>query len=356
MLIASCGSGIRTRTGARQANSPTFAACGAPPRRARPAQPYRSSIPRAGIARWHVGRPHTDAGANARTDTTRSHTVASLKLVLGIVLLVLAARRWHHRSAPGAVPREPEWMGRLESLAPGQAAGPGAVLVAGNPESLISTMGAAAGLAQRGLSVGDGIVARVVFVVVVSLTIAGPVVYSRRGGVDAADALGRLTRWRAANNDTIMALLLLMFGIDLVAKGLVVWSSAEPATRDQARPGQEPLHGACARHPWVDGSRTGPPHPELGLIPAGFQAPTADGVREAGASSPTGGGDRGCSRRRALGVCRGDRRRPQADRRRGPQHAVVGRAASADSSSRCLGCANGGHGCGGARSSGPRPG
>ncbi len=164
------------------------------------------------------------ATANASSHTTTSDTVSSLKIGLGVVLLALAARRWRTRPAPGAQPARPRWMDRIDSLAPGQAAGLGALLVAANPKNLILTIGGAAGLAQLGLSTGDVVVALIVFVVVASVTITGSVVDDRRGGARAADALDRLKTWLGVNNATVIAVLLLVFGVDLIAEGLAIWS------------------------------------------------------------------------------------------------------------------------------------
>jgi len=67
------------------------------------------------------------------------------------------------------------------------------VLLAGvNPKNLILTLGAATGLAQLGLSTGDAVGSLIVFVVVGSLTIAGPVVYYLLGGDHAKARLDEM--------------------------------------------------------------------------------------------------------------------------------------------------------------------
>lgn len=50
------------------------------------------------------------------------------------------------------------------------------------PEDLLLSAGAGAGLAQLGLSTTDAVVSLIVFIIVGSLTIAGPVVYFLVGG------------------------------------------------------------------------------------------------------------------------------------------------------------------------------
>ena len=58
------------------------------------------------------------------------------------------------------------------------------------------------------------------FVIVASLTIAGPVVYYLVGGDDAETRLNEMTDWLAMHNDAVTAVVFLIFGVDLVAKGL----------------------------------------------------------------------------------------------------------------------------------------
>ena len=86
----------------------------------------------------------------------------------------------------------PKWLATVESVSPVKAFGLAVVLAAVNPKNLILTAGAAAGLAQvQGLSTTDAVVAIAVFVVIASLTIAGPVLYALFGG-ERAQAVTRL--------------------------------------------------------------------------------------------------------------------------------------------------------------------
>jgi hypothetical protein len=157
---------------------------------------------------------------NVATSSTAADSVSWGKIVLGVVLLVLARRNWRKRPAPGAEPPMPEWMARVDSLSPLQAAGLGVVLAAVNPKNLILTIGSATGLAQLGLSTSDAIVATAVFVLVGSLTIAGPVLYALVGGEKARASLDSAKAWLGEHNAAVMAALFLVFGVDLIAKGL----------------------------------------------------------------------------------------------------------------------------------------
>lgn len=161
----------------------------------------------------------SDAG-DAATSDTASDTISWGKVVFGVLFLLLAARNWRSRPEPGAAPQIPKWMASIDSLAPAKAFGLGVLLAGLNPKNLLLTVAAAAGLAQLGLSTGDAVVSLIVFVVVGSLTIAGPVVYHLVGGDRAKAQLDSMKDWLAVHNGAVMTVLFLVFGVDLIATGL----------------------------------------------------------------------------------------------------------------------------------------
>jgi hypothetical protein len=158
--------------------------------------------------------------SNASTSNSASDTISWGKIVLGALFLLLAAREWRSRPSPGAEPELPRWMAGVDSLTPGKALGLGVLLAGVNPKNLILAIGAAAGLAQLGLSTTDAVVSLIVFVVVASLTIAIPVAYYLLGGERAKARLDELKGWLAVHNAAVMTVLFLVFGVDLIAKGL----------------------------------------------------------------------------------------------------------------------------------------
>lgn len=158
--------------------------------------------------------------SNAATSSTTSDTISWGKIVLGILLLLLAARDWRNRPAPDAAPEMPKWMATVDTFSPGKAFGLAVVMAGVNPKNLILTVAAAAGLAQLGLSTSDAVVSLIVFVVVGSIAIAGPVVYYFLGGGGAKAELDSLKDWLAAHNAAVMTVLFIVFGVDLIAKGI----------------------------------------------------------------------------------------------------------------------------------------
>ena len=154
------------------------------------------------------------------TSSATADSVSWGKIALGVVLLLLARRNWAKRPAAGDVPAMPKWMAGVDTLSPVKAFGLGILLAGVNPKNLILTAGAAAGLAQLGLSASDAVVAIAVFVVVGSLTIVVPVLYALIGGERARATLDSAKAWLSEHNAAVMAVLLLVFGVDLIAKGL----------------------------------------------------------------------------------------------------------------------------------------
>jgi len=158
--------------------------------------------------------------SDASTSSTASDTISWGKVVFGVLFLLLAARNWRSRPEPGSEPEMPKWMAGIDSLAPGKAFGLGVLLGGVNPKNLLLAAGAGAGVAQLGLSTTDAVVSLIVFVVVGSLTIAGPVAYYIVGGDNAKAQLDLMKDWLAVHNAAVMTVLFLVFGVDLIAKGL----------------------------------------------------------------------------------------------------------------------------------------
>ena len=157
---------------------------------------------------------------DAATSGTAADAIAWGKIVLGVLLLLLAARNWRSRPAPGTEPQMPKWMAGIDTLAPPKAFGLGLLLAGVNPKNLMLAAAAGASLAGLGLSTGDAVGSLIVFVVIASLTIAAPVVYYLIGGDHAKARLDEIKNWLALHNNAVMAVLFIVFGAKLIADGL----------------------------------------------------------------------------------------------------------------------------------------
>ncbi len=159
------------------------------------------------------------AGA-AATSETSTETVSWGTLILGLLLLLMAVRQWRSRPAPGETPEMPKWMAGIDAFTPGKSFGLSLVLAGPNPKNLLLSLGAGAALAGLGLSTTEAVVSWIVYIVVGSITIAGPVVYYLVGGSKAKTSLDSLKDWLAVNNTAVMAVLFLLFGVKLITDAL----------------------------------------------------------------------------------------------------------------------------------------
>ncbi|MCX4757221.1 GAP family protein [Kitasatospora purpeofusca] len=161
----------------------------------------------------------SDAG-DASTDSTAADGVSWAQIVFGVLLLLLAGRSWRNRPAPGSEPRMPPWMAGIDAFTPGKAFGLGVLLAGVNPKNLLLAAGAGSALAVVGPSTTEAVVSLIVFVVVGSLTIAGPVLFHLTGGDRAKASLDLAKGWLSVHNDAVMTVLFLVFGVNLIAKGI----------------------------------------------------------------------------------------------------------------------------------------
>jgi hypothetical protein len=94
-----------------------------------------------------------------------------------------------------------------------------------NPKNGLMTIGAAAAIAQTGISAGAQAGTLAVYILIATLGVAAPVVlYFARGNRSAA-ILEELKDWMAHNNAAIMAVLLLVIGAKLIGDGISGLSS-----------------------------------------------------------------------------------------------------------------------------------
>lgn len=149
-----------------------------------------------------------------------SHGTSTVKLVLGVALIVMAARRWRRRPKEGEPVTRPRWLSVAESMTPLRAAGVALALAAVNPKNLILLIAGGLAIAAAPASTGGTAVGAAVFVLIAVSTVVVPVVLSWALGDRARHRLEAAQVWLEANNAAIMSVLLLVIGVDLLGKGL----------------------------------------------------------------------------------------------------------------------------------------
>jgi threonine/homoserine/homoserine lactone efflux protein len=149
-----------------------------------------------------------------------SDVAAWVELVLGVLLLALAARQWRSRPAPGEEAGLPRWLSATDRITAGRAGGLGLALSAANPKNLLVSVAAGLVIAEGNLSSAQGTWAVVAFTLTAASTVAVPVLAYAVGRRRMSGPLGSLRRWLIAHSSVVTAALLLVIGAVLLAQGL----------------------------------------------------------------------------------------------------------------------------------------
>jgi len=150
-----------------------------------------------------------------------SSTAANwLKVLIGVLFFVLAAAQWRKRPRPGAEAQMPRWMSAIDRFDAVRALGLGALLSGVNPKNLALTLAASATIAQAGLSSGEITTAIVVFVLLGSVTVAGPVLFYMLAPAKASGPLDSIKQFMADHNAVIMMIVMLVLGAKVFGQGI----------------------------------------------------------------------------------------------------------------------------------------
>ena len=161
------------------------------------------------------------SGANASDGGEPADWVGVLKLVLGVLLLLVAARTWQVRPRGDREAELPKWMQTIDKFTASRSVGFGALLSGVNPKNLLLTVGAAAAIAQTGIPAGEQAVALAVFVVVGDARPwASRWRSTSRWGSARSGSSKSLKAWMAAHNAAIMATLCLVIATKLIGDGI----------------------------------------------------------------------------------------------------------------------------------------
>jgi hypothetical protein len=120
--------------------------------------------------------PAVTGPGGASTSGSPATWVSWVKIALGVLLLLIAARQFRSRPRGDDEPQMPGWMARIDQATPPAALGLAAVLAGANPKNLLLAVGGAAAIAQTGISGGQQAVAYLIFALIGTLGVGIPVV------------------------------------------------------------------------------------------------------------------------------------------------------------------------------------
>ena len=158
--------------------------------------------------------------AGASSSGSPATWVSWVKVVLGLLLLLVAARQFRARPKDGDQAALPKWMAKVDDITPLYACGLAALLAGVNPKNLLLAVGGAATIAQTGIPGGQQAVAYLVFALVGTLGVGIPVGVYFALGPRADKPLNSLKDWMSEHNAVIMSVLCLVIGVKLIGDAI----------------------------------------------------------------------------------------------------------------------------------------
>lgn len=146
--------------------------------------------------------------------------LGSIQLLLGLGLGAVAIKQWRSRPKPGEVAKLPAWMAAIDTMKPPAALGLAALLAAVNPKNLLVAAAAGVAVGHSVLAAGAQLTVVLVFILVAALSVLAPVVVYLVAPAKAATILDGIRVWLTANNATIMVVVLVVLGFQLVGEGI----------------------------------------------------------------------------------------------------------------------------------------
>lgn len=152
-------------------------------------------------------------------------TSGILNVLFGILLLALSLQNYRNRPRAGEPVKEPEWMGKLDTIAAPVLLGLTALLVAINAKNTALIISGALDISVADRSLGQQLLLLFIFAVLASLPallITGAYLIL---GERIAPVLRRLREWLQLNSATVMMLLFLILGMQTLGKGITILSA-----------------------------------------------------------------------------------------------------------------------------------
>jgi threonine/homoserine/homoserine lactone efflux protein len=155
------------------------------------------------------------------TDSPPSTFSSIVRILLGAVLLFSSLKQWSKRPKKGEAGSIPKWLLMIDSVSPIKVLGVGFFFAdLTNPKNTALTIAGTLAIAHSGLPSPVNAAMVIIFILISSLGVAIPVIFHQAGGVLANKTLDNWKKWLIANNNAVMAILFLVFGVVLISKGI----------------------------------------------------------------------------------------------------------------------------------------
>ncbi len=154
-----------------------------------------------------------------RAEGGRGPVASAFLLVLGLLLLVSAFRKWQKEEDPDAP--SPRWMTMLDGLSGFRAVGAGAVLVLVAVKQWVFTIGAILTIGEFGSGGTTNTLTYLGFVLFTQIFVLPPIAAYLVAPKQAARLLGAARAWLERHNSTILIAVSTIFGAWFFAKGVL---------------------------------------------------------------------------------------------------------------------------------------
>jgi hypothetical protein len=146
-----------------------------------------------------------------RPSTAPSQAILVVKIVIGVALLIIAARQRAKLQRPREPKPPPKWQRQIDQASPAYAAGLAFLL---QPWGLIAA--GAATITQAHLQSWHGAIPLVAFVLVSTSTYFAMTLYAWRRPTATMDRLARIRTWLDTHTDVLIAWIALLVGLWLI--------------------------------------------------------------------------------------------------------------------------------------------
>lgn len=156
--------------------------------------------------------------ADASGESSASLITSTLLLVLGILMLISAVRKWRKEEDPDAPPSK--WMEILGGMSALKAFGMGALLMVLAIKQWVFTLSAIAVIEQGELSRADSVLTYLFFVLAAQSLVLAPVLISAVAPAQSTKLLDAIHGWLERNNRAIVIAASSIFGVWFLWKGI----------------------------------------------------------------------------------------------------------------------------------------
>jgi hypothetical protein len=150
-----------------------------------------------------------------RNSTTPSRLASAVEIVVGCIVFLASVRAFRRRGRRSSGAETPKWLGRLD-----ETNWLLAVLVGGFMLTYSLTIAAAAEILKAHVSIGDDVIALIVFALASAVSIAAPIVVVLVAPERSAERLAAWRRWLLGNSRAIGLVVLMVVGALVAARGI----------------------------------------------------------------------------------------------------------------------------------------